>query len=78
MYENAIKKYPVSAETLCLSWFDNSIEKYDFKVFNRIFMYLNKMESQGYIHYGMHLVSICYCKKVRLTKQVCIILWVRN
>ena len=32
------------------------------------------MESQGYIHYGMHLVSICYCKKVRLTKQVCIIL----
>ena len=22
------------------------------------------MESQGYIHYGMHLVSICYCKKV--------------
>lgn len=42
VYENAIKKYPVSTETLCLSWFDNSIEKYDFKVFNRIFMYLNK------------------------------------
>ncbi|EMG45988.1 MDM20 N-terminal acetyltransferase B complex subunit MDM20 [Candida maltosa Xu316] len=42
VYENAIKKYPVSAEKLCLNWFDKSIEKYDFKLLNRIFMYLNK------------------------------------
>lgn len=42
VYENAIKKYPISTETLCLSWFEKSIEKCDFKLFNRIFMYLNK------------------------------------
>lgn len=42
VYENAIKKYPVSAENLCLNWFENSIAKKDFKLFNRIFMYLNK------------------------------------
>ncbi|RCK56490.1 N-terminal acetyltransferase B complex subunit MDM20 [Candida viswanathii] len=42
VYENAIKKYPVSAQNLCLHWFDKSIEKFDFKLINRIFMYLNK------------------------------------
>lgn len=42
VYENAIKKYPVSAENLCMNWFENSIAKKDFKLFNRIFMYLNK------------------------------------
>lgn len=42
VYENAIKKYPISAENLCLHWFDNTIAKKDFKLMNRIFMYLNK------------------------------------
>lgn len=44
VYENVIKKYPISSKDMCLHWWNNSIEKFDLKLYNLIFMYLNKHE----------------------------------
>ncbi|CAI5757775.1 unnamed protein product [Candida verbasci] len=47
-YENIIKRFPANNEKLAKIWFENSIEKYDYKLLNKIFMYLNKESKRDY------------------------------
>lgn len=42
VYEQVIKKYPTTSETLTLEWFDKSIDKFDLKLWNKIFINLSK------------------------------------
>ncbi|EGW34647.1 uncharacterized protein SPAPADRAFT_57700, partial [Spathaspora passalidarum NRRL Y-27907] len=42
VYENVIKKYPISSTDLGLTWWETSIDKFDVKLFNKIFMHLHK------------------------------------
>lgn len=42
VYEQVVKKYPTTSETLGLEWFDKSINKFDLKLWNKIFVNLSK------------------------------------
>ncbi|RLV91248.1 N-terminal acetyltransferase B complex subunit MDM20 [Spathaspora sp. JA1] len=50
VYENAIKKYPISSTQLSITWWETSIEKFDVKLFNKIFMYLYKNDKSSRLY----------------------------
>lgn len=42
VYEQIIKKYPTTSETSSLEWFDKSIDQFDLRIWNKIFIHLSK------------------------------------
>ncbi|KAK6461967.1 mitochondrial inheritance and actin cytoskeleton organization protein [Scheffersomyces coipomensis] len=50
IFENSIKKYPINSESIILDWFQMSINKFNLRLFNKIFINLHKSNKDNRIY----------------------------